>query len=277
MIVATLWRAELLKLSSRLTARLGLVVAAALGVILPVILWTLGSSEILWNGAPLSDVLSLDAATGSLWALRVRNFYVMRMFLIVLAALSFAGELQARTLREDLLRPVPRWAVLLAKWLALGTWLGGTLLLPWVLSLVVGAVLLGMDGSWSVSVQTYLATFAADLGFAALALAVSVVARSVAATVGGVFLFLVLDTMLGWFLWFARMIRTSLPPEATDVPVWVDWLLEGTIWLPSSAFAVWFELLNEADPTWQSWVALGGITVVCLGVAERWFARMDVL
>ncbi len=275
-LLAALWRAELLKLLSRIPARLGLVIATALAVTAPTMLWWLGSSEMVVNGSLMSDSLSLDAATGTLWTLKVRNFYVMRVFILVLAALSFAGELKARTLREDLLRPVPRAAVLVAKWAALSTWVAATVLISWGVSFAAGAVLLGLDGGWSPSVQAHLATVAADLGFAALALSVAVFARSVAGTIAGVFLFLVLDTMLGWFLWFAGMMRDSMPPEMMELPAPVNWLLASTPWLPSSAFAVWFELANEVDPSWQAWASLSLITVLSLGLAERWFARMDV-
>mgnify|MGYP005620230051 CR=1 FL=1 len=47
-------------------------------------------------------------------------------------ALSVAGEYRSRTVREDLIRPVPRWVVPVSKWLAAITWVFASLLVAWV-------------------------------------------------------------------------------------------------------------------------------------------------
>ena len=66
----------------------------------------------------------------------------------------------------------------------------------------------------------YVASWACDVGFATLIMAISLSVRGVAGTVMGVFLFLVLDTFLGWGLgivaWAAGIdaVRASAGPSA---------------------------------------------------------------
>jgi ABC-2 type transport system permease protein len=279
-MLAGLWRAEAIKLFSRTSARLGLLVAAFLAVFAVVVLWWLAGSAVTINGAPISESLASahNAPGGLRWGMVIRNFYVLRAFILLLAAQSVAGELQARTLREDLLRPVPRWAVLFAKWTALATWIAASLGIAWVLGAAAGAALLGVSGDWANIAAGYLASWACDVGFSTLVLVIALFVQGVAGTVMGAFLYLIFDWFLGWFLWIVAWlagidtVRQSLGATA--------WMLDAVAavnpWLPSSAFAAWQGATPGTDWDWQSFAALAVVTAVCAVIAERRFARIDV-
>ena len=87
-----LWQAETVKLLSRLSARIAILCAIVLGFLGPIMLFSIGNSEMVINGSPVAETMNLTAPQGSIWSLNVRNFFLMRAFIIMLAGLSFAGE-----------------------------------------------------------------------------------------------------------------------------------------------------------------------------------------
>ena len=266
-----LWQAETNKLLSRMSARAGLIVATLIGLALPAFLYMLVHSGMVMNGAEVSDSLAADAPKGIAWALNVRNFFILRAFIIMLGALSLAGEYRARTLREDLLRPIPRWSLLWAKWSALSTWIVLTLGLTWIMSSVLGLILFGTAGSWKDPVLAYLVTGLCDVGFAALVLAMAVLIRSIAATIIGVFLFLVFDTFLGWGLTLVSWVGGM-----TELPWALEFAVEARPWLPSSAFGVWYGFAGGDPWVWQNFAALGVVTGLSVVVATAVFQRIDL-
>lgn len=278
--LAAIWRAETTKLFTRSSARAGLLVAALVALAALLMLWWVSSSAMVVNGAAVSEILvETRNAPGALrWGLLTRNFFVLRAFLILVGAQAVAGELQARTLREDLLRPVPRWAVVAAKWGALATWIAATLGVAWVVGALGGSLLLGTGGPWGEVALGYVATWACDVGFASLVMAISLAVRGVAGTVMGVFLFLVLDTFLGWGLrvleWAAGI---DVIRQSAGALAWVlDVVAKANPWLPSSAFAAWRGVSPDLPWVWQSFVALLLVTAVAMIATERQLARLDV-
>ncbi len=266
--------AEVRKLFSRLPAKVGLVMAVLIGIGVPALR---GGYELL--GAYLvtsrggTAYSSVDPAWLMYLTLYMRNLFVMRVVLIVLAALTFAGEYQARTLREDLLRPVTRWSVLLAKWLALIVYCGVNLGLTLIPGSIVSVVGYGVGGDWGDVVLRYLSTFVADGGFCALALVIAVASRSVAGTIAGMFLFYVTDLVAGAGLSVVAAFP-QLPMQEQVRSV----LLGVKPFMPSAAFAAWNggALWSDQSWTWQSFVSLAVITVVSLIGADQVFRRMDV-
>ncbi len=279
-LLGALWRAETLKLFSRGSARFGLGIAALASVAGVFALWQLSGSQMVVNGASVESLLaeSANAPAALRWGLYLRNFFILPAFVILLSAQSLAGELQARTLREELLRPVPRWAMLVAKWGALGAWIGATLGVAWVIGAVGGMILLGTGGPWAEVALGYLACFCCDLGLAAISLAVAVLVHGVAGTVVGTFLFLVLGVFLGWGLlflsWLAGIdaVRTS-----AGGLVWVlDWVVKAEPWLPPAALRAWMGVSPATDWIWQSFASLAGITSAALALAARRLAGLDL-
>lgn len=272
-VVSAVVLAEVRKLLSRPVARVGLVGMALLGALGPLALWMLSGSGVTVNGGDLGANLDVSAPNGLRWALFLRNFFSGQILLAVLAAVSFAGELQAHTLREDLVRPVPRAVVLFGKWTALGTWSLLALIVQVVTAAGVGLLLHPASGdvTWADLALGCVGTWAAELSFAAVALATAVVFRSVAGTLAGLFLFLVFERCATWALIAARGLFSSMS-ETGEPPAWF-----GIVpFTPTSAWSGWAELTTGADPSWQPWVALIVWTVLAGVVAERVFARTDV-
>ena len=266
-----LWQAETNKLLSRMSARAGLIVAVCIGLFFPALLYWLVNSGMLVNGADVSDSLSADAPRAIFWSLNVRNFFILRAFIIMLGALSLAGEYRTRTLREDLLRPIPRWSLLLAKWCALSTWIVLTLGLTWIMSSVVSLLLFGTAGVWKEPALAYLVTGLCDIGFAALVLAMAVIIRSIAATIIGVFLFLVFDTFLGWGLSLLSWIGDMM-----ELPWVLELAVQARPWLPSSAFGVWYGFADGGSWVWQNFASLGAVAALSVLVATVVFERIDL-
>lgn len=269
--------AETLKLQSRTSARAGWLLLAVIGALPPLLLSALGGADVTSNGSAVQ--LDLSAANGVRWALVARNFYIAQTFLLLLGAQSLAGEYQARTLREDLLRPVPRWAVLLAKWGALSVWSAIALALQWVVAVVVSVVVLSSEGdtTWKAVFLGHLTSWLCDTGFAAAVLLASAATRTATGTIATVFLFVALDKFLGWILWIGKGIRDSLPMDVSEqVPAFIDWLLVAGPYLPSRAWGVWSEVSLSEPIVAQSWISLVGLTLVSAILAERIFAHTDV-
>jgi ABC-type transport system involved in multi-copper enzyme maturation permease subunit len=204
----------------------------------------------------------------------------VRAGIIAVVAVSFAGELTARTLREDLVRPVSRGQVMAAKWGAVQVLVAVCALLPLAVALAVGGLLF----PWA-DVREPLLGFAlawlGDVGFATLVVAISTLLRSVPGTIGGVFLYWVVDRVLGWVLWGVARFRGIFDQlfdawKTPELKLAVDWVVAVRPWLPSSAFDVGFEQGFDAPLAWRSFVALAGYTVLAYLVASFAFRRIDV-
>jgi ABC-type transport system involved in multi-copper enzyme maturation permease subunit len=269
-----LWRVELWKLWTRLPARIGIAVSVFIGVVMPFV--ALGSKWAFFQfaakaaaniqrEAPAWEPVARD--TGLMLALGLRSFFVIATFIILLGAVAFAGEFRARTLREDLIRPVPRTALLLSKWLALCSWVWMSVAATWVPGLLVSILILRGEGDLASVTLGFVSTGIADCMLAGLVLAVSVLSRSVPGTIAGVLLFSFLETTLWAALWIARQLPL-LPQEAREI------LTTLAPFLPASSFSIWRGYAEAFD-----WAGLGGLGLVsfgAMGLAWLVFRRMDV-
>lgn len=280
--VADLLRAETIKLASRASARLLVAALVVIAVGVPGVLFLLSHAMDVPADAAAQGARppAFDLATVLSVVLWMRNFFVVRAGIIAVVAVSIAGEITARTMREDLVRPVSRGQVMAAKWGAIQVLVAVCALLPLALALPLGALLFE-----SADVREPLLGFAltwlGDVGFATLVVAISTLLRSVPGTIGGVFLYWVVDRVLGWALWgvakfrgvFDALFDTWKTPELKQV---VDWIVAIRPWLPSSAFDVNFEQ-GLGDPiAWRSFAALAGYTAIAYLVASVTFRRIDV-
>ena len=269
-----IWRSETEKLFSRIPAKVGLVFAALLAVVAPLLMWVAVGAQISMNQSDVSGGIEQSGAMGLMWTLWVRNnTWIMRAFLLVLVALSFAGEYQARTIREDLVRPVPRWTVPVSKWLAVCVWNVASLCVTFAFGGLLSVIVFGFDGDWGQLFLGYGASILADLGYTSLALFIAVASRSVAGTVAGVFAYVIIDWVIGIALRLVSAVSGFFPMELGSV-------LEKAItlrpFLPSSAFSVWEGFYASMDWEWRSFASLGVITLVCMVLSERIFDRLDV-
>ena len=275
-----LLQAEALKLVSRRGARVALVLAVVFGILGPALLGLADGMELEVNGARFAEWLGLRVygSTAQLWALEARNSLVMPVFVMWLAAASLAGEYQARTLREDLLRPVPRWAVLLAKWGALVLWVTATLLLTWMPSAVGGLVLFGTEGEWGQVALAFVANVATDSTLAAMALLVAVAVRNVPATLVGLFLLWALSIAFGWGLGLSTtFLSTEIATGQLGIPAWYgEFLAAAGPWLPSEALGAWRGGTFRADWVWEHFGSLALTTGLSLGLSALVLERSDV-
>ncbi|MCA9494030.1 MAG: ABC transporter permease subunit [Myxococcales bacterium] len=279
-LLGTLWLAETIKLGTRTSARATLVALTGVGLFGPLWLWFLTHAGVEVNGGDLGAAIDVCAANGMRWSMIVRGFYVSQALWLLLASQSVAGELQAHTLREELLRPVPRHLVLLAKWAALSGWCLLSMIAALAAGSVAAVVLLPGDGvaTWAQVVQGAFGAWIAEIGFLAFAVAISVVTRSVAGGVVATLLFLMVDRLTATGLWLLGTFLEGMPADlAPTVPGWLMIVMRASPVLPSNAWSAWRELLDGATPlTWQAWVALAVWTALSAVVAERVFARTDV-
>ena len=181
------------------------------------------------NGESLAESLVYAAPTGIAWALEVRNFFVFRIVVIAVAAVAIAGELQARTLRDVLVRPVSRPSALAAKLGAIAVWIGVATGLTWLFAAAISAGLFGVSmpepdptateqlrstsAAWLWTALAFVLTWLTDVVVACIVAAVATVTRSVVLTIVGVILLYTVD----FALWLALQLLTWTPqPDAGD-------------------------------------------------------------
>ncbi len=256
--------AELRKTLLRGSGIAAVLIAAAVGLLAvgAMALAQYLGSEAAVNGLPLDQIMEFSGATTAGWALRARNFFLLPLLLLWATGASFAGEFKDRTLRELLSRPVPRWSVLAAKFLALAVLSAITLLVTAVLAGGLGALLFGVEGEWGPLALGYLASWPSDLGLLSMGILVALVVRNVAGVVVGVVLYLALDLVVRLLL--------SLIGKLPSLELAADIAR----FMPGEALAAWEGYLEAWSLT--SWAGLAVLTAVCLGLALVRLIRMDV-
>ena len=281
--------AETRKLFSRLTAKLGLVVVAGLALLTVLIVLWIDDSGLGWTttvGSTVTentlgaryDFEAADVIVASLWP---RNaLFIGRLFLVALAAMSVASEFTSRTLREDVLRPVPRWAFPLAKCFALSVWAAVSLGITFVFSLALAVPIFGIWGPWLNTFLAYFATFAGDIGLIAIAMLAAFATRSVPGTIVALFLFWLLNSVTGWVVWAASkalpFASAVYPAEPEFFALWSDRVATLQKWLPSSALELWTGYALNTPWAWQSIIVLFLIIGGSIGLSAALFSRQDV-
>lgn len=316
------YQVETERLFRRATAIAGLIFAALFGLSGPIIMWLLnliiigpgrsyGEENLLAQGATPEQIESM---LPSFWAwdsavfltYYMRSFMFLPILIFLLGGLVMASEFASRSTREDVLRPAPRWTILLGKWGALLTWILAASLLTSVLSSLGGlallqgfeldeAALVGVDSmnSWeafqayffyvwnpvSGAVFMVVSTFCTDLGFATLALCVAVLTRSVAATVAS--LVMVFMAQLAVWVTFGIATNDFMRQAAAQQTPWMSeeireslfgWLDFFALWQPPSVLGT----CTFIETPWEGYITLLVITVFALVVGMLRFETMDV-
>lgn len=317
------YQAEVERLFRRGTAILGLVLSALFGFGGPALIGLLNYAVIAPRQAHLeaevgaTEAAAIQAMEGSamlgwdwsvLLSFYTRNLMFLPVLIFLLGGLSMASEFSARTTREDVLRPIARWQLLLCKWAALLTWITAAIALTAGISSLLGLLLNGgftfdetliehlddatlwtstwayLQWAWSPigKVVTQLATtFVMDLGFASVALCIAVVTRSVSATVASLVMVFTVQIFaaLGLALATSEIVENVVQQQAA----WLDdatreamfgWFRFLALWQPPFVLGT-CDVFSITTP-WQSFVTLAVITVVALIAAVARFETMDV-
>ncbi len=284
--------AEWHKLMSRIFARAGLVLALLIGIGMPPFLYLLkwgglvAGNRIWTELSPENEAIPwtpIDMDSGLIYALWMRNFFIMAAFLILLASVSFAGEFKAKTLREDMLRPVPRDMLLLAKWSALVAWAALALLLTWLPCTLESFVLFRGGGNMLLVTEGFMASWLVDVSIISAGLFLAVLTRSVPITLLGLIFLYGADYGLSVSLGLAP--THMLPDDYKYINTAKEAFLPFTY---SNAVEFWqgyntepsrdIATLGDKLSTWS----LQGLSTLLLLIhasmagAVLWFRRMDV-
>jgi ABC-type transport system involved in multi-copper enzyme maturation permease subunit len=270
--------AETRKLFSRLTARLGLVVVAFTAVFTVLFLSWLDGSQIgfssvdgqgMVNESTLGGMLDLTGASTLIHTLWSRNVMFMgRVFIIALAALSVASEFSSRTLREDVLRPVPRWSIPAA------------LVVTFLFSAALALPIQGFGGPWGTTLLAYMATLAGDMGFIGITMLVAFTTRSVVGSIIVPFIFWLLSSVTGLVVLAANGILIRVieffPEQAAELQIWADRVATLNLWLPSSGLELWWTAALGNSWAWQSVLVLILIIGTSTAATVAVFQHQDV-
>jgi ABC-type transport system involved in multi-copper enzyme maturation permease subunit len=278
--------AELDKLGRRATTWIGLLISLLAGFWGPFVVFMAKSASARPVDAPPPSPFSpaqpvFDYVASTSVAFFSRGFLFFPLVLFTLCALVFAGEHARKTLREDLLRPVPRAQILITKWLVICIWVLACVAITGVLSTLGGLIIFGTEGEWT-NMLTIVARYAlAEIAYAALALLIAVLTRSVAGTLGSLIVLYFGQIGLGMIISFG----VNLPKETAmgQVPGVPEWAWDYLIWAAEfiepwqPPAIVQLCCCLEPDPlTWQNTLSLAVVTAGSLLLAIWRFQKMDV-
>ncbi len=258
-------RVELLTILRRRSGQFVLVMAFGIGV---VAVFAMGATQnmadsgsVTIQGADLGSMVTVSGPDAAKWALRMRNFFVLPMLLLLAVGASIATEIADHTMRERLVRAVPRWFVLLNKLLALMALSVMSLMATFVPAIVGGVLRFGAEGPLGSVVLGYGATVLSDLAIIAMGALFSTVFRGSAGVVVGGIMVLLGD-------WVLRMLLTLLGFMGLQEPAVL------LPYLPGSALECWKGM--EAGWTFQPFLALAVYVGLCLSLAVLRFGRMVI-
>jgi hypothetical protein len=259
-------RAEIRKVFTRGSAFGAIAVAFAVGLLAVGAMWEARSMQegASITGAPIASLVTFSGVGAAGWALWMRNFFVLPLLLLLATAASTAGEMADRTLREDLVRPMPRWSVLAAKLGALCLLSAVTLVASLVPSLAAGAALFGLgEGEPGLHrlALGYAASFASDLGLFSLGLLASMFMRSVGGVVVAVVLVLLADRAAWGALKLAAMLGVGTAERVLP-------------WTLVNAMGAWEDWAGAWEPA--RFAALALLVIVATAASLARFSRLDV-
>lgn len=266
-----LWivRAELRKVFTRASGISALVVALLVGIVAAMMLDRLAHADnVQVMDRTLADMVSKSAVSAGGWALWARNFFLQPMFLILATATSVASEHGDRTMREVLVRPVPRWAVLSSRVVALTGLSAACLALTFVGSMALGVPMFGFPESADPTAPTllglcagYVTALASDIALITLTVALSLFVRSTGLVLAGMVMALMADFGVYWAMFALSKLQIA----------WATAIVPFTLY---SSLHGWQGYESGWDV--QPFVMLVLYTAAAAAVALGRFARLDV-
>ncbi len=266
-------RVELLKVFTRGSGLGTLVVSALVAAFVTLLTWKVSGwqDQMQFNGQSIRGVFAFDVVTVGSWVLYARSLVVIPFLLLLATAASVAGEHGDRTLRELVVRPVPRWSILAAKAVSLGVLSACSVLVTFAVAVSMGWALLGppsVDQSIATGANSltrlalgYGASFFSDLALIAIGMALSVFVRSVGGVVVSIILLLIMDRVLWLILSAAGLLGIEIASEL------VQWTLV-------SAMGCWKGWEAEFLP--GQFVIVGILTGAAFALSAVRFGRVDV-
>ena len=285
MYFLTLYQTELVKLFRRLTSHFGLSLSLLFGVLGPVLVllfnWlnqmAADAAAEMPDQPPSIEIDALTAEWAVWFAFFLRGLLFLPILIFIMGGLTFAAEHANRSIREYALRPVPRWSLILSRWLALASWVFLACVVTFGTSLLLGMIFTGSIGEWQSACKDVGVAIAADLGFATLALSIAVFTRSVSATVASLVSVFVLQVLLWVGLGIAgntlfRMWLENMLSGQAFIIDWFFWFVEYlSLWQPPFVVAS-----STGGASWQGFFTLFVIAFGSLLAALVRFQRMDL-
>lgn len=224
-------RAEITAVFGRWSGRGALLLALIVGILAVggLELASRFADNVNANGSPVASVLKVDWATCVAWSLQARNFFVLPLMILLAGATSLSGELGDNTLREVLVRPVPRWSVVFAKVVALSVLSLATLGITAATSLAGGAAMFPTEESITGHLTGFAMSWVSDLGLITMTLFVASFSRSVGLVAIALVLYLIGDFAFGLLLGFLANFGVEWAPilldllPGTALGAWKDW------------------------------------------------------
>ena len=262
--------AEIRKVFSRGTAVLALVVSLTIPMLVVGVMWQLRDGGPSVNGQSVSTFITYSAVEVASWSLNVRNFLVLPLFLGLATAMSVAGELNDRTLREVLVRPVSRESVLVVRIAALSALSACSLVVTSVVAIGLGLVIWGAPTPPLVPADYpglpavlggYAVSFLCDVAVILLVTLVALLIRSIGLTL--------VALVLGWGVDFlfrkllGLMVTVGVGSASAVLP-----------WTFGNALNCWEGWRDGFE--WQRFVALAAVTAVSAALSVARFRRIDV-
>ena len=239
-----LLRAEWRVLTKRSAARGLLIVSAVIPVLVTLILGLTSGSDMEFNGQPIREVFSFSGPHAAALSLRARHALLLPMFILFVTGSSVAGERANHMLRERLVRPISRDALLFAKMGSLLALCAISLLINAVVSLSLGTIWMGTEGPWVAMATGHLVSLFTDLSLITLGFFLSTIFRSGAMVVVSGLLFFLFDQAINAGLFMlgfagvedAKVYQAFLP--STGWNAWTVMLGEG-LWIAALNWAFW--------------------------------------
>lgn len=266
-------RVELLKVFTRGSGVGTLAVSVLVAAFVTLLTWKVSGwqDQMQFNGQSIRGVFAFDVVTVGSWVLYARSLVVIPFLLLLATAAAVAGEHGDRTLRELVVRPVPRWSILAAKAVALSALSACSVVLTLGVAIALGWTLLGppsvdqaiASGGDSLVrlAMGYGASFFSDLALIAIGMALSVFVRSVGGVVVSIVLLLIMDRVIWLILSAAAFLGIEIASEL------VQWTLV-------SAMGCWKGWDTEFLP--GQFVVVSLLTAAAFTVANLRFGRVDV-